>query len=90
VTGTVVPQYLVSGKLVTQGVDNLDVSKESSTAGITGYHCTQHAAYQEGPGLLNVDEDVMIFSKASLQVLLRRSKFPFSKTLLFRVLLVSC
>jgi hypothetical protein len=68
VTGTLVLRYLVSGKPITQGVNNLDVSKESSKAGIIGYHGTQHAAYQEGPGLLNMDEDVMIFSKASLQV----------------------
>lgn len=67
-TGAVVPQNLVSGKLVTHGVDNIDVPKESSTSGNTGYHSTQHAVYQEEFGLPNVDEDAMIFSKGPLQV----------------------
>ena len=68
-TGAIVPQNLIPGKLVTQGVDNIDVAKESSTAGNTGYDGTQHAVYQEGPGLSNDDgDDDMLFSKGTLKV----------------------
>ena len=36
VTSAVVPANLVSGKLISHGVDTIDVMKESSTAGHTG------------------------------------------------------
>ena len=50
VTGVVLPQNMVKGVLVTQGVDNLDVAKESSTAGNVGYHGTQHVVYHKHKG----------------------------------------
>ena len=62
VTGAVVPANLVSGKLTSHGVDDSDVIKESSTAGHTRYHGTQHAVYQEGP------RDVMCFSRKTLNI----------------------
>ena len=68
VSGAVVPANLVSKKLISHGVDNSDVMKESSTAGYKRYHRTQHAVYQEGPGNLVPEDDVMCFSRKTLNI----------------------
>ena len=68
VTGAIVPRNLIPGRLVTQGIDNIDIQKESMDASNHGFHGIQHVAFQQGPGLKDDDLDVQSFSKHTLEV----------------------
>ena len=68
VTGAVVPPNLVPGKPVTFGADNVNVRKESTTAGNTGFDGVQQVVYQNGLGTVNTRIEYQEFCSNTLDV----------------------
>ena len=53
---------------VQNGMDNIDIQSESTTAGLVGYHGLEHVIYRSTPGNTN-DIGTRQFSKNILEVL---------------------
>ena len=68
VTGAIVPKKFIPGRPVTQGVDNIDILKESTDANHPGFHGIQHVGYQLGPNHKDDGLDEQIFSKHTIEV----------------------